>query len=124
MNFKIKPFALFLAGAALAMTGCKDDVLGDVENAAGKGEGHYLHVKAGIALPVSTRSATDDPTGNGQDQTNSNENTNGNDDFEYGSAYENEIRTMILVYTDTANQYITHSVVDGITKAPVTGQKY
>lgn len=128
MNLRIKPFALFLAAAALAMTGCKDDVMGDMENGTAKGEGHYLHVKAGIALPTSTRSATDDPTFNDGDQTNSDaaKDDDGNplDDFEYGSAYENEIRTMILVYTDTLNQYITHSVVDGITKAPVAGQKY
>ena len=118
MNIKLKPFAALLAMAALVMTGCKDDVMGDLENNGSEYNGKVVHVTAGIALPsVGTRSATDDPEDSNYGKTNSDEET----DWEFGYDYENEIRTMILLYTDKDDNYITHSVVTGLTKAPVTG---
>ncbi|MCH5214447.1 MAG: Mfa1 fimbrilin C-terminal domain-containing protein [Muribaculaceae bacterium] len=126
MNFKIKPIALLLSCAAITLTGCKDDMLGDGNDRDNLASGSYVHVSAGISLP-STRSATDagptDPA-DGSSTNNDQTNSNATPDYEYGFDYENEIRTMILVYATQDNKFITHSIVNGITKAPANNTQY
>ena len=122
MKLRFKTFSMLLAaGATLALTGCKDDMMGD-DQLAQEYNGKYYHITTGIALPgTGTRSATDgdyDDEGNetnGGGQTNSDQKPT---DYEYGWAYENEIRTMILLYTNSNDEYIAHSVISGLTKAP------
>lgn len=138
MNFKFKTFSMLVAGLAMGLTACNnDDLLSESGNSSSY-DGRYMHITAGISLPTAggTRSQTDDPSQAGNGQTNSNGSASEKpaddeggqpgsyDDFEYGYDYENEIRTMILVFADKDNNYLTHSVVTGITKAPTTGSKF
>ena len=121
---KFRKYSMLLALAALSLTGCQDDLSADGNLV--KEPGKYVYVHAAIALPstAGTRSGTDDTvTGSGKDQTNSDvdkgENgQNGQNDFEYGHAYENEVRSMLLVIADKDDKYITHTVVSGFTATP------
>ena len=112
MNFKFKTFSLLCAGLALGFTACNNDDLLEGGQKA-EGDGTYFHVRAGITTPTmgGTRSATDDDEFNSDAEA----------DNETPYDFENEIRTLILVYANANNEYITHSVVKGITKAPVNG---
>ena len=122
MNFNFKTFSLLCAGVALGLSSCSNDDMLDASNSSVEGSGSYVHVSAGISLPNSggTRSATDDYPEPGNGNSNSNE----ANDVEQAYDYENEIRTLILVYATKENKYITHSVITGITKAPVTNAAY
>lgn len=138
MNFNFKTFSFLLAGAALGLTACQNDVLSPDGSGSGKGDeytGRKFYVSAGITLPndAGTRSATDDPSDD-NDHNNTNSNGNGKpeiDDFEYGYDYENDVRTMILVFatdgskasTPGKDQFLCYSIVSGIEKAP-TGSDY
>lgn len=122
---------MLLAGGALALTACNDDML-DANKSQQQYEGNYFHVVAGVNLPTAggTRSQTDGDDDTDVGETNSNGSTsNGssevtdddgviyNDDFEYGYSYENEIRSMILVFTNENYEYVCHSIVNGITNS-------
>ena len=117
MNIKFKSFSMLLAmAAALSMTACKE------ENLAGgqvnpEVDGKYVYVTAALALPTAagTRSQTDE-----EGDTNS----NAKPDYEYGYDYENDVRSMLLVIADKQDNYITHTVVKGITQAPTTNNKF
>ena len=121
MNIKFKSFSMLLAmAAALSMTACKE------ENLAGgqinpEEDGQSLFISAAISLPTSvgTRSTTDDYPENGTGETNSNE----ENDSEYGYDYENDVRSMILLFATPDHKYVTHSVVKGIETVPA-GSKF
>ena len=122
MKFNFKTFSLLCAGVALGLSSCSNDDLLDAGQSV-EGDGQYYHVMAGIVTPSvgGTRSATDEGEG---DPNGGNSNSDATPDTENPYDFENEIRTLILVYTDYQNNFITHSVVKGITKAPVSGQVY
>ena len=131
MKIQLKSLALFLAGAALVLTGCQNEnqLLGEDAGNSPEASGRLFYVNAGISLPSSdgTRSATDEGfPGNTDDdnQTNSDAET---PDYEYGYDYENDVRTMILVFaTKEENKFLAYSKVSGIDKAPTgsTTQHY
>ena len=121
MNFKFKSFSLLLAAAAMGFTACNNDDLLEGNNESQYDDGTYFHVKVGLSLPTGTRSATDDDE---YDPDKGSSNSDADAEIEQGLADENEIRTLYLVYADKNDNYITHSVVQGITKAPVSGSLY
>lgn len=138
MKIQLKSLALFLAGAALVLTGCQNEnqLLGEDAGNSPEASGRLFYVNAGIALPSSagTRSFTDDEgpddRPDNEQQTNSSGENNDRDkestgtDYEYGYDYENDVRTMLLVFANAAdNNFLAYSKVAGIDKAP-TGSDY
>ena len=109
---------MMLSVAALGIIGCADKLNEDAVVDKITGDGSYVYMDVAIALPSAsnTRSTTDtDDDGEEGDNTNSNENP----DHEFGYAYENDVRSMLLVLADAVNDnYITHAVVSGITQWP------
>lgn len=120
MTFKSCSMLLAMA-AALSLTACRQE---SFEGTTAE-EGDVLYISAAVALPSApgTRSSTDTPTDNEDDNNNTNsdglkdENT---PDYEYGWDYENDVRSMILVIANKDDEYVTHTVVKGITQAPTT----
>ncbi|MCH5318694.1 MAG: Mfa1 fimbrilin C-terminal domain-containing protein [Paramuribaculum sp.] len=124
MKFKFKTLSLLLAGAAMGMTGCQSEepfVNGGEDNGAYSGKTFF--VTAGLALPSSagSRSGTDGGKEGNQGETNSDATP---DDFEYGYDFENDVRTMILMFTDKNDKFIAYSKVSGIEKAPTGSANY
>ena len=113
MTFKSCSMLLAMA-AALSLTACRQESL---EGTTAE-EGDVLYISAAVALPSApgTRSSTDDGPDAGEGDTNS----NATPDYEYGWAYENDVRSMILVIANKDDEYVTHTVVKGITQAPTT----
>lgn len=114
---KFKSLSMLLAmAAALSLTACKEEVFEGNDPAVEDGD--YMYVSAAIALPsAGTRSATDeyDPEKPGQDgMTNSDEDL----DYEWGYDYENDVRSLILLITNTNDEFIAYTAVNGITQAP------
>ncbi|MCH5311018.1 MAG: Mfa1 fimbrilin C-terminal domain-containing protein [Prevotella sp.] len=113
-----KVTGMTLAVLALGLLGCSDKLTDDAISDKLQGDESYVYMNIAVSLPsgTTTRSTTDDGGQNGEDQdTNSDENP----DYEYGYAYENDVRSMLLVLADAENDnYITHSVVSGITQWP------
>ena len=117
-------------GLALAMTGCSDDL--DVNGATGgndaSDDGNYAYIKATIALPTSSsRSSTDwyddeDPDGPGQNPGDTP--SDATPDHEYGYAYENDVRTVLLVIATTEDKYITHVTVEGLAATSEVGEDW
>ena len=116
---------MLLSTATLGLFSCADKLTDDgLANGQLEDSQNYVYMNVSVALPTTsaTRSGTDDNGGwdseEGNDQTNSDENEQGNDDFEYGYAIENDVRSMLLVLTDADDDaYITHAVVSGITQS-------
>lgn len=112
---------MLLSMATVGLFSCSDK-LADDGSGTGKFDGNEnsVYMTVAVALPsASMRSATDEPTGNGNDQTNSNEDDKGNPDYEYGYASENNVNTMLLVLAGTDGSYITHAAISGIMQSPV-----
>ena len=124
MNSKLKTMCMLLAGMALGLTSCKSDdpFMNGGEN-GDEYSGQKVYISAGISLPsaAGTRSATDGGKEDGEGETNSNATP---DDYEYGYDYENDVRTMILMFTNTKDQFLCYSVVDGLEKAPTGNPNY
>ncbi|MCH5247983.1 MAG: Mfa1 fimbrilin C-terminal domain-containing protein [Muribaculaceae bacterium] len=128
MKFNLK--FLSLALASIAMVSCSEDKLSNPEdspvvNGSSGNSGKTVYITTGLTLPNGkfSRSGTEDPddiAGTGNDQTNS----DANPDFEYGHTYENEVNNVILVFTNKANKYISHSVIPAINQSPAQGQKF
>lgn len=121
MTFKSCSMLLAMA-AALSLTACRQESLEGGKTPVE--EGNCVFVSAAVALPssVGTRSATDGGPEEGKGETNSDAEE---PDFEIGYTYENDVRTMILVFaTSGKDEYIAHTVVSGITESPTEGQKF
>lgn len=119
MKFKnVKTLSLLLAAAVMSLTSCNEQLEKVDEGKKPEFAGQPLHISAAIALPSTpgTRSATDN-----EGETNSNATP---DDFEYGYEYENDVRTMILVFAGPNDEYITHSVISDIIQAPAANQNF
>ena len=122
--FSLGLAALLTAGLA---TSCKDDVLngdGVYNPGAVEDDGIRMYIAGTLALPTQgSRSATEDVGENGDptwgntdnNQTNSNA---GPSDFELGYDYENNIKSVLLVFADKDKEFIAHSVVTGISQTP------
>ena len=137
MRIKRLSFAMLLAMAAtLSFTSCSDDSLvGESGGSSAGSAGKSVYLNAALVLPsaAGTRSSTQDekPKHDGNDETNSDGKYNdggkpaGSDpDFEYGYDYENDVRTVLLVIANEDNEYITHTLIEGITQAPTTNTKF
>lgn len=114
-----------LAVAALGIIGCADKLADESGGTNGpKGDQGNVYMNVAVAFPTttSTRSGTDEEggSGTGNDQTNSDEDkgNSGKTDYEYGWAYENDVKTLLLVLTNKENKYITHAEMP-ITQSPV-----
>lgn len=121
MTFKSCSMLLAMA-AALSLTACRQESLEGGKTPVE--EGNCVFVSAAVALPssVGTRSATDGGPEGGEGDTNSDAEE---PDFEIGYTYENDVRTMILVFaTSDKDEYIAHTVVSGITESPVPEQRF
>lgn len=124
MKLKLHSMLLPVA-AALILAGCQD-LMSDSGGVTNADDSVTYSISAAIALPstAGTRSGTDDTengsTNTGGDQTNSDATPT---DYEYGYDYENDVRSMILLIATTDGKYITHTVVDGITKVQ-PGERY
>lgn len=129
-----KPFSILLAIAtALSFSACSNDVLTDagISNLT-EDSNHYVYVSAAISLPNDgTRSTTEDhgddwdPDDETNDKTNSDSDNKGTlPDYEYGWDYENDVRSVLLVFANTEGKYICHTIVKGITQAPTTNSKF
>ena len=112
MTFKSCSMLLAMA-AALSLTACRQESL----EGTTVEEGDVFYISAAVALPSApgTRSATDDGPDAGEGDTNS----DATPDYEYGWDYENDVRSMILVIANKDDEYVTHTVVKGITQAPI-----
>ena len=116
--------AILTAGIA---TSCKDDVLnsGDVNKGpVFEDDGRRVSYVAALTLPSlgGTRSATEEEPGDGEDwDGKTNSDAKDPSDYEYGYDYENTIQTILLVFANQDNEYVTHSKVTGITKIPSSG---
>ena len=118
MNFKFKSISMLISAMVLGLASCQNEALlpNNAENTANPAySGKTVFLTAGVALPTDgTRSATDDYPDPDTGETNSNESP----DFEYGYDYENDVRTMLLVFATTDNKFLCSTVVSGIEKAP------
>ena len=118
----MKKITLLGAMAAALLSGCTKVPADHGENGGRLPEDTRLYISAGIALPTAsgTRSATDDYPDADTGDTNSDEEV----DYEYGHDYESDVRSVLLVFADDANGYITHTYVSDVAEAPVSGQKF
>ena len=131
---RFKHISMLLAFAAvLSLVGCTKDRTSDVGGVSGgDNDGKFLYVTAGIALPSDgTRSGTDDTVNGTKDTGNDQTNSDGKDsdgkefpDYEYAFDYENDVRSMILVFATTDDKYIAHTIVSGITQAPMNDTRF
>lgn len=128
MNPKFKSWSMLLAmAAALSLSACREESLDGGKTSE---EGNVLYISAAIALPstAGTRSGTDTP--DDDDDNNNNNNTNSDakptdgPDYEYGYDYENDVRSMILVIANEKDEYVTHTVVKGISQTPSSPNKF
>ena len=117
----MKKITLLGAMAAALLSGCTKVPAEHGENGGRLPEDTRLYISAGIALPTAsgTRSATDDQPNDGNGT-----NSNADPDFEYGHDYESDVRSVLLVFADDENGYITHTYVSDVAEAPVSGQKF
>lgn len=118
-------FTLFAMAAALGLFSCSDKLTDDgLANNRPEDDGNYVYINASIALPTASgmRSATDEDGDTNSDGAYNGENRG--DDFEYGYDYENDVRSLLLVFADKDYKYVAHSVVKGITQAPTTNTKF
>lgn len=128
MKFNLK--FLSLALASIALVSCSEDKLSNPEdspvvNGSSGNSGKTVYITTGLTLPNGkfSRSGTEDPddiAGTGDDQTNS----DAQPDYEIGHTYESEVNNVILVFTNKANKYISHSVIPAINQSPTPGQKF
>ena len=105
-----------LSLAALGLMACSDDIGNgaDVINPDSENQtydGKWVSFNAAIALPFdSSRSATDDDDITDGDKTNS----DADPDSEVGTDAENEVRSVLLVFATTNDEYLTHAVVKNV----------
>ncbi|MCH5325650.1 MAG: Mfa1 fimbrilin C-terminal domain-containing protein [Duncaniella sp.] len=128
-----KTLLSLLAFGAMAMVSCQDDLVVSGPGAYGEGDGSFAYINATVSLPYAggSRSATDEEgqtnsngsSNTGNESTDSDNPTKG-DDYEYGYAYENDVRSMVLVITNDKDEYLTHLVINGMTQASETGKPY